>query len=110
MLASADFSLVDINGSSVVVKLDEPKENNVVKRYEAYVKDGRPEQACIIKANEDPTCVHNKWPFSCTRLHCGLEGLCPWKQRLWGRPREFLQDFLRGGFLLGVPTYCHMLT
>ncbi len=64
MLAPADFSLDDITGGSVVVKLDEPKENNVVKRYEAYVKDGRPEQGCLIKANEDP-------------LVCTIRGLSP---------------------------------
>ncbi len=36
------------------MNLDEPKENNVIKRYEAYIKGGRPEQACLIKASEDP--------------------------------------------------------
>ncbi len=46
------------------MKLDEPKENNVIKRYEAYIKDGRPEQACVIKANEDP-------------LVCKISGLSP---------------------------------
>ncbi len=64
MLAPADFSLVDITGSSVGVKLEEPKENNVIKRYEAYVKDGTPEKACVIKANEDP-------------LVCTISGLSP---------------------------------
>ncbi len=54
MIAPADFSFVDITGTSVGVKLDEPKENNVIKLYEAFVKDGRPEQACLIKASEDP--------------------------------------------------------
>ncbi len=59
-----DFSLVDVTGSSVVVKLEEPKENNVIKRYEAYIKDGHPEQVCLIKANEDP-------------LMCTISGLSP---------------------------------
>ncbi len=47
-----------------MVKLEEPKENNVIKRYEAYIKGGRPEQACLIKANEDP-------------LVCTINGLSP---------------------------------
>ncbi len=59
-----DFSLVDVTGSSVVVKLEEPKENNVIKRYEAYIKGGRPEQACLIKASED-------------QLVCTISGLSP---------------------------------
>ncbi len=59
-----DFSLVDVTGSSVGVKLEEPKENNAIKRYEAYVKGGRPEQACLIKTSEDP-------------LVCTISGLSP---------------------------------
>ncbi len=64
MLAPVDFSFVNITGSSVGVKLEEPKENNVIKRYEAYVEGGRPDQACLIKANEDP-------------LMCTISGLSP---------------------------------
>ncbi len=64
MLAPADFSFVDITGSSVGVKLEEPKENNVIKRYEAYVKGGPPEQSCVIKASEDS-------------LLCKISGLSP---------------------------------
>ncbi len=64
MLAPANFSFLDITGSSAGVKLEEPKENNVIKRYEAYVKDGTPEQACVIIASEDP-------------LVCTISGLSP---------------------------------
>ncbi len=64
MLAPLDFSLVDVTGSSVRVKLEEPKENNVIKRYEAYIKGGRPEQTCLIKASEAP-------------LACTINGLSP---------------------------------
>ncbi len=65
-LAPADFSFVDITGSSVGVKLEEPKESNAIKRYEAYIKGGRPEQACLIKTSEDP-------------LTCTISGLMPAK-------------------------------
>ncbi len=51
VLAPANFSFVDIAGNSVGVKLEEPLENNAIKRYEAYIKYGRPEQTCTIKAN-----------------------------------------------------------
>ncbi len=64
MLVPADLSFVDITGSSVGVKLEESKENNVIKRYEAYIKSGRPEQMCILNANEDP-------------LLCTISGLSP---------------------------------
>ncbi len=64
MLVPADFSFVDITGSSVGVTLEEPKESNVIKRYEAYIKGGRPEQTCTIEANEDP-------------LVCTISGLSP---------------------------------
>ncbi len=64
MLAPAELSFVDITGSSVGVKVEEPKENNVIKRYEAYIKGGRPEQMCTINANEDS-------------LLCTISGLSP---------------------------------
>ncbi len=64
VLAPADFSFVDITGSTFGVKLEEPKENNVIKRYEAFVKDGSPEQACTIRASDDP-------------LLCTISGLSP---------------------------------
>ncbi len=35
------------------MKLEESNKDNAIKRYEAYVKDGRPEQACIIKMGDD---------------------------------------------------------
>ncbi len=64
MLAPIDFSFVDITGSTVGVKLEEPKEDNAIKHFEAYVKDGRPEQACSIKTGDDP-------------LLCTIRGLSP---------------------------------
>ncbi len=64
MSVPADFRLFDITGISVDVKLDEPKEINAIKRYEAYVKDGRPEQACSIKTGDEP-------------LMCKIRGLSP---------------------------------
>ncbi len=53
VLAPKNFTFVNITGSSVGVKIEEPKENNFIKRYEAYVKGGPPEQSCVIKASED---------------------------------------------------------
>ncbi len=74
MLAPVDFSFVNITGSSVGVKLEEPKENNVIKRYEAYVEGGRPDQACLIKANEDPlVCEINTWNRINTESNTGNE-------------------------------------
>ncbi len=52
--APSDFVFEGITGSSVVVKLDEPKENNVIKRFEAFVKGGTPQQTCTIQALADP--------------------------------------------------------
>ncbi len=46
------------------MKLEESSEDNAIKRYEAYVKGGRPEQACIIKMGDDP-------------LLCSISGLAP---------------------------------
>ncbi len=40
--------------TSVGVKVQEPSENNVIKRFEASVKGGTPQQTCTIKANSDP--------------------------------------------------------
>ncbi len=49
-----DFSFVNITGSSVGVQIPEPEQDNAIKLYQAYVKDGRPEQACVIKIGDDP--------------------------------------------------------
>ncbi len=42
----------------------EAEQNNAIKRYEAFVKDGSPEQACVIKASAEP-------------LVCIISGLSP---------------------------------
>ncbi len=44
--------------------LEETMENNAIKSYQAYVKDGAPEQTCLIKANDEP-------------LLCTISGLSP---------------------------------
>ncbi len=44
--------------------LEEPEESNAIKRYEVYVKGGRPEQSCLIKTGDDP-------------LMCTIRGLSP---------------------------------
>ncbi len=54
MSVPADFRLFDITGSGVGVKLDEPKETNAIKRYEAFINGGSPEQACRITASAEP--------------------------------------------------------
>ncbi len=54
MPVPADFSFVDITGRGAGVKLDEPKETNAIKPYEAYIKGGSPKQACRITASEEP--------------------------------------------------------
>ncbi len=46
------------------MKLEESNKDNAIKRYEAYVKGGSPEQACIIKMGDDP-------------LSCMISGLAP---------------------------------
>ncbi len=40
---------MDITKNSVQVKLEEPMENSAIKRFEAYVKGGRPVMQCLIK-------------------------------------------------------------
>ncbi len=55
---------MNITSNSVGVKVDEPEENNVIKRYEAFVNVGTPQQACSIQANADA-------------LLCTLGGLSP---------------------------------
>ncbi len=49
-----DFSFVNITGSSVGVQIPEPEQDNAIKIYKAFVKDGAPEQACVIKIGDDP--------------------------------------------------------
>ncbi len=44
--------------------IPEPEVDNAIKRYEAYVKDGPPEQACLINASDEP-------------LLCTISGLSP---------------------------------
>ncbi len=65
--APSNFDFEDITGRSAGVKIEEPEENNFIKRYEAFVKDGTPQQACAIKANADP-------------LKCTISGLSPARQ------------------------------
>ncbi len=55
---------MDITSTSVGVKVQEPSENNVIKRFEVSVKGGTAQQACTIKVNSDP-------------LLCTLSGLSP---------------------------------
>ncbi len=62
--APANFDFEDISGTSVGVKVEEPKQNNFIKRYEAFVKGGTPQQACTIQAVADP-------------LKCTISGLSP---------------------------------
>ncbi len=50
--------------NSVEVKLEEPMETSAIKRFEAYVKGGRPEMKCLIKVGDDP-------------LLCKISGLSP---------------------------------
>ncbi len=63
-IAPTNFDLVNITSNSVGVKIDEPEDNNVIKRYEAFVHGGTPQQACAIQANADT-------------LVCTLGGLSP---------------------------------
>ncbi len=51
--APSNCSFVGITGYSVGVKIEEPKENNVIKHYEAVVKGATPLRACIVEANAD---------------------------------------------------------
>ncbi len=46
------------------MQIPEPEEDNSIKSYQAYVKDGTPEQACIIKTGDEP-------------LLCKISGLSP---------------------------------
>ncbi len=55
---------MNVTRSSVVVQIPEPEENNAIKRYEAFVKAGSPEQACVIQASAEP-------------LVCTISGLSP---------------------------------
>ncbi len=55
---------MDITQNSVGIKLDEPEEDNAIKRYEAFVKGGTPQQACTIQASAE-------------MLMCTIRGLSP---------------------------------
>ncbi len=69
--APANFDFEDITRSSVGVRVDEPKENNVIKRFEAFVKGGAPQQACTIQALADP-------------LKCSISGLSSSREYIVG--------------------------
>ncbi len=62
--APANFDFEDITGSSVGVKVEEPKQNNIIKRFEAFLKGGTSQQTCTIQALADP-------------LKCTISGLAP---------------------------------
>ncbi len=55
---------MNITRNSVGVKIEEPIENNVIRRYDAFVKGGTPQQACSVQANADI-------------LLCTISGLSP---------------------------------
>lgn len=49
-----NINFEDITHNAVSVKVEEPKEDNAVRHYEAFVKGGSKQQACIIHALADP--------------------------------------------------------
>ncbi len=61
-LAPTNFTFLNITSSSVGILVEEPMENNVIKRFEAHVKGGLPDQACTIQASLEP-------------LQCTISGL-----------------------------------
>ncbi len=54
LTAPENFNLENITRNNVSVRVEEPKVDNAVRHYEAFVKGGSPQQACIIQALADP--------------------------------------------------------
>ncbi len=50
--APENFTFVNITSNSVGILVEEAREENVIKRYEANVKGGQ--QSCIIHGRDDP--------------------------------------------------------